>query len=146
MCRPARLRNKAFICSDRLLIGDLHVRDEYRAAPSAGASVAPMWPPIAFFHQSCHVIPQVNPKPLLRRGMESHDLREENAVLRLRIEYVESKLRGFVRALTFDEHRDHVVKFDEYRDYVLRFIESHKEIMTFVEFHQQSRYSSNLTT
>jgi hypothetical protein len=32
MCRPAGLRNKAFIHSDRSLIGALHVRDEYRAA------------------------------------------------------------------------------------------------------------------
>jgi hypothetical protein len=28
--------------------------------------------------------------------MESHDVREENAVLRLRIEHVESKLRAVV--------------------------------------------------
>jgi hypothetical protein len=69
------------------------------APPSADASVAPMRPPIAFFHQSCHVIPQVNPKPLLRSGMESHDVWEENAVLRHRIKHVESKLRAVVRAL-----------------------------------------------
>jgi chromosome segregation ATPase len=31
--------------------------------------------------------------------MESHDVREENAVLRLRVEHVESKLRAVVRAL-----------------------------------------------
>jgi hypothetical protein len=30
MCRPARLKIKAFICSDRSLIGALHVRDEFR--------------------------------------------------------------------------------------------------------------------
>jgi hypothetical protein len=31
--------------------------------------------------------------------MEFHDVREENAVLRLRIKHVESKLRAVVRAL-----------------------------------------------
>jgi hypothetical protein len=78
--------------------------------------------------------------------MESHDVGEENAVLRPRIEHVESKLCAAVRALTLNRHRDRAVKFGEYRDYVLIFIESHSVIVSFVKSRQQSRYSPSLTT